>query len=156
MALFFQDYETLEIGHTWRTPPRTITQFEVDQFAQATGDTNPIHIDHAYAARSSFGGTIVHGYLTIALAAGLVFQLGLDEVASHAILATNWRLTKAVRPGEDIHVVLTLLSRRPSKSQPGQGIITRRYDVLNQHAEPVAIGEVTMLILARLPAPTST
>lgn len=154
MPLYYQDYEALELGHAWHTPARTITQAEVDAFAASTGDTNPIHIDTAYAAASSFGGTIVHGYLTIALAAGLVYQLGLDEVASHAILSTNWTLTRAVRPGEAIRVVLTLVSRRPSKSQPGQGIITRRYDVLNGRGETVAVGEVTMLILARAPTPS--
>lgn len=149
MPLYFEDYESLAPGHTWHTAERTVTQAEVDAFAASTGDTNPIHIDAAYAAASSFGGTIVHGYLTIALAAGLVYRLGLDEIASHAILSTNWRLTRAVHPGEAIRVVLTLVSRRRSKSQPGHGIVTRRYDVLNPRGESVAVGEVTMLILGR-------
>lgn len=149
MPLFYEDYEGLELGHTWRTPSRTITQEEVNNFAAVTGDDNPIHVDLDYAKRSSYGGPIVHGYLTISIAAGLVYQLGLDRVSSHAILSTNWTLSKAVECGDAIHVVLTLLSHRSSKSQSKYGIITRRYTVLNEREETVAHGEVTMLILRR-------
>jgi acyl dehydratase len=149
MPLFYEDYEGLGLGHTWRTPSRTITQAEINNFAAVTGDNNPIHVDLDYAKRTNYGGAIVHGYLTISMAAGLVYQLGLDEVTSHAILSTNWTLTKAVHSDGAIHVVLTLLSYRPSKSQPKYGIVARRYTVLNASEETVAHGEVTMLILRR-------
>ncbi len=149
MPLFYEDYESLEIGHTWQTPSRTITQAEVSNFAAVTGDTNPIHVDLEYANKSSYGGPVVHGYLTISIAAGLVYQLGLDKISSHAILSTGWKLTKAVQCGDAIHVKLSLVSHRSSKSQPQYGIITRRYTVLNQQEETVALGEVTMLILRR-------
>lgn len=39
------------------------TQEQVDLFAQVTGDTNPLHIDADYAAKSMFGRRIMHGYL---------------------------------------------------------------------------------------------
>jgi acyl dehydratase len=149
MPLFYEDYEGLEVGHTWRTPSRTITQEEVNNFAAVTGDDNPIHVDLEYGRKSTYGSPIVHGYLTISMAAGLVYQLGLDKVSSHAILSTNWALTKAVRCGDSIHVLLTLLSHRASKSQPRFGLITRRYTVFSQREETVALGEVTMLILRR-------
>jgi len=149
MPLFYEDYEKLEIGHTWKSAVRPVTQEEVNRFAEMTGDTNPIHVDLDYAARSSFKGSIVHGYLTISLAAGLVYQLGLDKITSHAILGLNWKLKRAVHPGDSIHVVLNLVSRRASSSQPSFGIIERRYDVLNQKNEIVAVGEVAMLIMRR-------
>jgi acyl dehydratase len=45
-----------------------ITQARVDQFADATGDHQWIHVDVARAtAESPFGGPIAHGYLTLAL-----------------------------------------------------------------------------------------
>ena len=146
MPLFYEDYEGLEQGHAWQTPSRKITQAEVNNFAAGTGDDNPIHVNVEYANKSSYGGPIVHGYLTISIAAGLVYQLGLDRISSHAILSTSWSLTKAVQCNDAIHVALSLVSHRPSKSQPKYGIITRRYTVLNQHDETVAVGEVTMLI----------
>jgi acyl dehydratase len=45
-----------------------VTQERVDRFAEATGDFQWIHVDAARAASDSpFGGTIAHGYLTLAL-----------------------------------------------------------------------------------------
>jgi acyl dehydratase len=149
MPLFYEDYEDLLVGHTWTTKTRTISQDDINRFADFTGDTNPVHVDLPYAAQSSYKAPIAHGYLTISLAAGLVYQLGLDQITSHAILGLNWRLTSAVHPDDRIHVVLNLVSRRASKSQPTYGIIERRYDVFNQAGKLVAVGEVAMLIMRR-------
>lgn len=149
MPLFYEDYEALEVGHVWKSKTRYISQEDVNRFADFTGDTNPVHVDIPYAAQSSYKAPIVHGYLTISLAAGLVYQLGLDQITSHAILGLNWRLTRAVHPGDRIYVVLNLISRRASKSQPTYGIIERRYDVFNQDGVLVAVGDVAMLIMRR-------
>lgn len=45
----------------------TITQEQVNQFAQATGDHQWIHIDVEKAKAGPFGGPIAHGFLTLAL-----------------------------------------------------------------------------------------
>ena len=45
----------------------TITQEQVDLFAEATGDHQWIHVDPVRAAESPFGTTIAHGYLTLSL-----------------------------------------------------------------------------------------
>ncbi|HEX5167152.1 MAG TPA: MaoC family dehydratase [Thermomicrobiales bacterium] len=44
-----------------------ITQERVNQFADATGDHQYIHVDPERAAKTFFGGTIAHGYLTLSL-----------------------------------------------------------------------------------------
>lgn len=44
-----------------------VTQERIDQFAQATGDHQWIHVDAERAARGPFGTTIAHGYLTLSL-----------------------------------------------------------------------------------------
>src|SRR6187200_539133 len=44
-----------------------ITQERVNQFADATGDHQYIHVDPERAAQTFFGGTIAHGYLTLSL-----------------------------------------------------------------------------------------
>jgi len=46
---------------------RAITQEQLDAYAGASGDHNPIHVDPAFAATTPFGGTIAHGMLVLAL-----------------------------------------------------------------------------------------
>ena len=51
------------------TEPLTISQERINQFADATGDHQWIHLDQERAASGPFGRTIAHGYLTLSLAA---------------------------------------------------------------------------------------
>ena len=52
-----------------------ITQARIDQFADATGDRQWIHVDQEAAARGPFGTTVAHGYLTLSLLPAVVFEL---------------------------------------------------------------------------------
>lgn len=54
---------------------RSVTQDEVNAFADLTDDHNPIHVDPEHAASTPFGGAIVHGYFTVALLAPLLDEL---------------------------------------------------------------------------------
>ena len=57
-------------------PWRTITQQQVDAFAEATGDRQWIHVDVERARRESpFGGPVAHGFLTLSLIASLVGEV---------------------------------------------------------------------------------
>lgn len=49
----------------------TVTQDAIDQFADATEDHQWIHVDRERAASGPFGTTIAHGYMTLALIAGI-------------------------------------------------------------------------------------
>ena len=62
-----------------------LSQDEVDRFADLTHDRNPVHVDPAFAARTPFGGTIAHGYFTVALLAPAARELLSVEDASLAI-----------------------------------------------------------------------
>jgi len=53
----------------------TVTQEQIDLFAEATGDRQWIHVDPERAARGPFGTTIAHGYLTLSLLPLLVSQV---------------------------------------------------------------------------------
>jgi len=55
--------------HLGETDWLEITQDQVNQFAEATGDHQWIHVDAARAAEGPYGGTIAHGYLTLSLIA---------------------------------------------------------------------------------------
>ena len=65
-----------EIGQTLGpSEPLVVTQERINQFAEATGDDQWIHVDQARAAEGPFGRTIAHGYLTLSLAAYFLPQL---------------------------------------------------------------------------------
>ncbi|QIX62185.1 MaoC family dehydratase [Hymenobacter sp. BT18] len=72
-----QQYEGQELG---TSAAHTITQEQINQFAAATLDFQWIHLDQERArAESPFGGTIAHGYLTVALLPYLWAQLVVIE-----------------------------------------------------------------------------
>lgn len=54
---------------------RQITQEEVADYARLSGDDNPVHLDPVFAAGTPFGGTIVHGYLTLSLVVPLMAEV---------------------------------------------------------------------------------
>jgi acyl dehydratase len=53
----------------------TITQDQIDKFAEATLDTQWIHVDVERAKAGPFGAPIAHGYLTMSLASHFLSQL---------------------------------------------------------------------------------
>jgi 3-hydroxybutyryl-CoA dehydratase len=65
------DLEQLGVGKTYETTI-TITQQMVENFATATGDYNPIHMDEDYAMETIFKTRVVHGMLHAGLISGIV------------------------------------------------------------------------------------
>jgi acyl dehydratase len=71
----------------------TLDQTRINEFAHCTGDGQWIHVDADRAARESpFGGTIAHGYLTLALLAPTTFEVMVANVALKQAL--NYGLDK--------------------------------------------------------------
>ena len=92
-----------------------ITQERVNQFADATGDHQYIHVDPERAAQTFFGGTIAHGYLTLSLLPmlsqnrnGVKVQLGGKMGVNYGL--NKVRFTAPVRVGKRIRVRTTLLA----------------------------------------------
>jgi acyl dehydratase len=56
-----------------------VTQERIDQFAEATGDHQWIHVDPERAAEGPFGSTIAHGFLTLSLIVKFQFEVRPDE-----------------------------------------------------------------------------
>jgi acyl dehydratase len=61
-----------DVGTTRWQP---VTQYDVNRFAEATGDHQWIHTDVARARQTEFGGTIAHGFYTLSLAPKLLAEL---------------------------------------------------------------------------------
>lgn len=56
----------MNIGDQLPSVERMIDQDRIERYARASGDFNPVHIDHEFAKRSQFGRTIAHGMLIAA------------------------------------------------------------------------------------------
>lgn len=79
---------------------RTITQAQIDAYAEASGDHNPIHVDPAFAAATPFAGTIAHGMLVLALIGEMMFgAFGERWLASGKLKV---RFKAPTRPGDTI------------------------------------------------------
>lgn len=67
----FEQVAGQELGVTgWRT----ITQDDINAFAKVTNDYQWIHVDEERAAKGPFGSTLVHGYMTLSLVSGFMFE----------------------------------------------------------------------------------
>ncbi len=93
----------------------TITQEQVNQFAQATGDQQWIHVDVERAKAGPFGAPIAHGFLTLSLVPTF-FASALEVVESR--MGVNYglnkvRFTAPVPVGSRLRARMTLLKCEP-------------------------------------------
>jgi acyl dehydratase len=81
--------------HAGYTEWQEMTQERVDMFADATGDHQFIHVDPERAKQTPFGGTIAHGFLSLALLAPVSQQL---MKVTDAAMGVNYGLDRARFP----------------------------------------------------------
>lgn len=120
---------------------RTITQADIQTFADLTGDRNPVHLDEAWAAQTRFGGRIAHGMLTAGLFSTV---LGMHLPGPGAIyLGQSLRFRAPVRPGDTITATAEVIELVAEKRR-----VRLRTTAVNQHGETVLDGDADMLVLA--------
>ena len=66
--------EELDVGDTVRFA-KTLSEQDIQRFAAASGDTNPIHLDDEWAEKTRFNGRIVHGILVTGLISAALARL---------------------------------------------------------------------------------
>jgi acyl dehydratase len=96
--------------HLGRSGWLAITQDRIDQFADATGDHQWIHVDPVRAADGPFGTTIAHGYLSLALLPVLgaeIYTVG-PEVTRINYGIDRARFPQPVRVGDRVRASLSL------------------------------------------------
>jgi 3-hydroxybutyryl-CoA dehydratase len=91
--------EDLEIGQTAELS-RTVTARDIDGFAAVTGDTNPVHLDEAYAAATAFKGRIAHGMLSAGYISAVLGTRLPGPGAIYVSQALNFR--RPVRIGDEV------------------------------------------------------
>ena len=137
-------YEDFNIGDSFETPRRTITEADIVNFAGVSGDFNPLHTDEVFAKQTIFGRRVAHGLLTLAITSGLWMRLGFFDgsvVAFYGI--DNLRFVKPVFAGDTIMAKIRVIE----KIERGDyGIVTFSNEVYNQREELVLIFQAKLLL----------
>jgi 3-hydroxybutyryl-CoA dehydratase len=91
----------------------TITDEMIRLFAHLTGDTNPVHLDEAYAAGTRFGRRIAHGMI----AAGLISATLANDLPGPGTvyLSQTLQFKAPVYPGDTITTTVEVKTARPDK-----------------------------------------
>src|SRR5207237_2932916 len=149
VALDLLHYEDLELGGKWTTRGRTVTDADIAAFAGVSGDFGFLHLDGPRAAQGHFGGRVAHGTLLIAIALGLG-SMDVPQPDTVAMVGTNWRFLKPVKPGTTVHAGWRL-GRKRDVTNPRWGLCTWQVELTEQGGERVLEGEVTLLVARRDP-----
>lgn len=144
---YLEDFHT---GEVVRTGTRTITAEDIQVFADVTGDQNPLHTDPQFAATTPYGEIIAHGLLGLGVLTGLFEDLGIFRGTALAFLGIeDWAFRKPIFAGDTVSARMTVLDVRRSRSDPGRGIVTRRYELLGEDGGVLQEGTTTVLVRAR-------
>ena len=145
---FRKYFDDLEIGETLITHKRTVTETDIVNFANISGDNFYAHMDVTSLGGSIFESRVAHGYFVISAAAGLfvdpkkgpvLANYGLDEL----------RFIKPVYVGATIGVRLTCKEKtlkEKREGEPAQGVVKWLVDVYDETGETVALATILTLV----------
>ncbi len=146
---FKQYFEDLEVGETLVTAKHTVTEADIANFANVSGDNFYAHTDATSLEGTIFTGRVAHGYFVLSKAAGLfvdakkgpvLLNYGIDEC----------RFTKPVYPGATIGVRFTCKEKidqeKRSEEDIAKGIVKWLVDVYDETGETVAIATILTMV----------
>lgn len=149
---FRQYFEDLKVGDTLITAKHTVTEADITNFANVSGDNFYAHMDATSLEGTIFTGRVAHGYFVLSKAAGLfvdakkgpvLLNYGIDEA----------RFTKPVYPGMTIGVKLTVKERVDQEKRDAEdiakGIVKWLVDVYDETGETVAIATILTMVKKR-------
>jgi 3-hydroxybutyryl-CoA dehydratase len=129
----------LKIGDTFSTT-REITDELIRQFAELSGDHNPIHLDEEFAKQTRFGRRIAHGMLSGAfISAVLGYEFKERKIV---YLSQTMKFTAPAYLGDTITTTATVTGIREDKP-----IVTLETVCRNQNGEMTVKGEAAVMLL---------
>jgi itaconyl-CoA hydratase len=141
--------EDLEVGDTFRSRVgRTITETDNTWFTLLTMNTNQMHYNVEFAARTEFQRPLVVSTLTLAIVLGL----SVADTSENAVANLGWseiRLLKPVYAGDTLWAESEVTAMRGSKSRPSCGIVGVRTRGVNQRSEVVIEFTRSFMLLRR-------
>ena len=124
----------LNIGAELPPVKRRVTQEHINQYASASGDFNPIHIDPEFARNTHLGGTVAHGMLVLAYVSEFMLENFRNDWLTGGSLSARF---KGAAYPEDI---ITLSGKITSMEKEGDfTLIDCEVLCRNQKDEPVII-----------------
>jgi len=145
--------EDFEVGDLYRCRyGRTVTEYDNISFTLLTCNTNQIHFNRDYGARTEFGQCLVNSVLTLAIVVGM----GVADVSENGF-ALGWEEIKLPHPlfaGDTLYSESEVVDVRESRSRPEQGVVkvlTRGY---NQHGDVVIELRRSVMVWKRAHAPS--
>jgi len=141
-------FEEFQVGFSVASAGRTITETDVVSFAGLSGDYNQIHTDAEFARQGMFGQRVAHGLLGLAVASGLVAQLGFIEGTVLAFRELTWKFSSPIFIGDTIHVEATVAELKPMR-RLGGGAVTLDVRVVNQEDKVVQRGKWVALMASK-------
>lgn len=145
---FRKYFDELRIGDSLTTHKRTVTETDIVNFANISGDNFYAHTDVTSLEGSIFTSRVAHGYFIISAAAGLfvdpkkgpvLANYGLDEL----------RFIKPVYVGATIGVRLTVkekISKEKRENEQAQGVVKWLVDVYDETGETIALATILTLV----------
>ena len=132
-------FDELAPGQLYKHQPgRTVTETDNLLFTLLSMNTQPLHLDAEFARQTEFGQRLVNSLFTLSTLVGLsvsdltlgttVGNLGFEKV----------EFPKPVLIGDTLYAETEVVSKRESRSRPGQGIVTFEHRAINQRGELVA------------------
>ena len=147
--VFRKHFEELVIGETVFTHKHTVTDADIVNFANVSGDNFYAHMDATSLEGTIFERRVAHGYFVLSKAAGLfvdpkkgpvLLNYGLDEA----------RFTKPVYPGATLGVRFTVKEKidqeKRSEEDIAKGIVKFLVDVYDETGETVALATILTMV----------
>ncbi|MCU0514071.1 MAG: MaoC family dehydratase [Anaerolineae bacterium] len=146
-------FEELPPGlHVQHALGRTITEADNVLFNSLTMNTQPLHLNEDFAARTEFGQRIVNGIFTLGLVVGITVQ----ELTAGTIIANlGYEQVQHPHPlfhGDTLYVATEIVAARDSRSRPDCGIVTMKHTGRNQAGRICVEVTRTALFLRRPPS----
>ncbi|HEX4565697.1 MAG TPA: MaoC family dehydratase [Vicinamibacterales bacterium] len=142
-------FEDFHVGDIYEHPlGRTVIAADNIWFTCLTMNTNPIHFDADYAAKTEFGRPLVNSCFTLALVTGQ----SVTDLTVNAVANLGWDEVKLPHPlfeGDTVRSKSEVLETRESKSRPNVGIVRVKTTGMNQHGKTVIEFTRTFMIWKR-------
>lgn len=142
-------WDDIDVGESYQTPARTVTETDIVMFSALTGDHHPLHTDEEHAKLSIYGGRIAHGLLGLAYLQGLETRVHTD-LAAMGSLGWTVDFKAPIRIGDTISARCRVTGKRPT-SKPDRGVLFVECTLVDQAGRTLQTGEHRKLVGRRPP-----